>query len=61
MRPNNFELGRKAEDSVLEEYLEKGFTLLAKNFEVYSKDSRGRRAEIDLIMFKNNMFYDFLF
>jgi putative endonuclease len=54
---NNFTFGREGEEVVMNEYIDKGFRLIAKNFEVYLKDSRGRRAEIDLIMFKDNIIH----
>jgi putative endonuclease len=50
MTATSFQYGRNFEDFALSFYSDLGLTMVAKNFEYYSKQGSGRKGEIDLIM-----------
>jgi putative endonuclease len=50
MQNYNFEIGRKGENLVFEEYKKRGFSLVVKNFEYRMLNQAGRLGEIDLIV-----------
>ncbi len=50
---NKIKVGRLGENLVLQEYLQKGYQLITKNFQYYTTGSKGRLGEIDLILFKD--------
>lgn len=53
----SYQVGKNGEDLALEYYLEKGYTLIIKNFQYYREGLRGRLGEIDLIFEKNKKLY----
>jgi len=53
----HYELGKTGEDQALENYLERGYNLVIKNFQYYRDGRAGRLGEIDLILEKNNKLY----
>jgi putative endonuclease len=52
---NNYLLGRSGENIAKNYYLNNGYNLIRTNYNVYSKYSRGRQGEIDLIFTKKNL------
>jgi putative endonuclease len=50
MQNYNFEIGRKGENLVFEEYKKLGFDLIVKNFEYRMLNQVGRLGEIDLVL-----------
>ena len=52
---HNHELGRKIESLVASLYEQKGFRLVAKNFQRYKTGTQGRQGEIDLVLEKDKM------
>ncbi len=54
---SNFSLGNSGENLVMELYLEKGFRMVAKNFQYYNQGIQGRLGEIDLIFEKDKHLY----
>jgi putative endonuclease len=51
------DLGRFGENIALEQYLNDGYQLVARNFQYYGDGRAGRLGEIDLIMAKNGRLY----
>ncbi len=49
---NKVKVGRLGENLVLHKYLQKGYELIAKNFQYYADGSKGRLGEIDLILLR---------
>ena len=54
---NNYILGKTGEDTVLEYYLNNGFSFVVKNFQFYKEGVQGRLGELDLIMEKQGKLY----
>lgn len=52
---NRIQFGRGGEELVLQQYLEKGYTLVTRNFQYYRQGLQGRQGEIDLIVWKDNI------
>lgn len=52
---NKVALGRNGEELVLQNYLERGYSLVQQNFQYYSHGQQGRKGEIDLIVKKDNL------
>ena len=48
-------IGSQGENTALSYYQEHGWDLVTKNFQYYQKGRSGRRAEIDLILKKDNI------